>query len=138
MPAFTQAALKAELADAVYAGKDDAQIAAALNDPAFSKAAAVDRGYLAMADVLGAVDWTEFGGVNLDATKRLTFQVLTNCDRLKITATTKAAFAAIFPNGGPSRTALLALVQKAGTRAEFLFGDGVVITPSQVSDARRA
>lgn len=135
--AFTLAALKTEIADVAYNGMTDAQVADAMNNPAFSKAGAVDRAYIPMVDVLGAVDWTEFAGASLDATKRMTFQVLTNAGSLKVTPTTKAAFGAIFP-AGATRTALQALAQKTGARAEVLFGDGFVVTPSHVADARRS
>ena len=54
---------------------------------------------------------------------------------LPLTATVKAELGAIFPNGSTTRTNLLALLKRPGSRAEEL-GLGFV-TASNVADARR-
>ncbi len=112
--------------------KDDQVIADLMND--LANGDLIWRLSIPMADVYGVVDWEEFFG--LPANIRQAFQLISstvflNTDSVEI----QDAFSAIFPGGGPTRPALIALAHVQGSRAEVLFGEGSAATAGLVGAA---
>ncbi len=150
MADFTLAALKAEIdSDPTVIGlkkidgitwKGDQVIADLLNDPA--NGASVFRKNVPMDDVFAEIDWVEdwlnlTGQRNTVLDKQLAFRLITSTDVLDADSIRiRDAFATIFAGTpGGTLTRLNALVSKAGSRAEVLWGDGQDI---QAGDVGRA
>lgn len=139
--AFTLQALKNELTNdplAVgYAGLNDSEAAAAMNDTA--RARPVERELIASNEVIDAVDGTEWS--NLASDDLLGLQILTAREDLKIRGSNvRAILLSIFSPAGQfsaTRSNLAVLQTRPGSRSEELFGEGFQVTPSQVADARR-
>lgn len=112
--------------------KADDVIADLMNDPSVYSAQ-VWRTSVPMSDIYGAVDWSELSG---DTGAKLMFMTITQTDVLDAdSANIRDAFADIFPSGSTSLSNLQNLVQKQGSRAEELWGDGTEISVGQVAEA---
>lgn len=114
------------------AWKGDDVIAALINDPA--NGAALTRRTVTPQELVAAIDLAEFEA--LAATRRDYLRVLLAAGDVidANEAPVFAALVAIFPPG-PTRTALLAKVNRQGSRAEILWGEGAVIAVNQVAAA---
>jgi hypothetical protein len=135
------AALRAELQNDPLAlgygplrtAADDAGLAAKLN--AVSTANQVPRGYVLAADVYEAIVPAEWAALAAQEKQRV--QTLLSMGSVNASgANTAASFAAAFAAGTATRAALQALQNRAGSRAEVLFGAGVVVTPADCGAAR--
>lgn len=94
------------------------------------------RGVLPAYAVLDVMDEAEYTGLTADK-KKLCDLLLSVGQVNTDSATTRARFASIFP-AGPTRTALLALAQRVGSRAEELFGQGTVVSADDIALALRS
>lgn len=116
--------------------KADDVIADLLNDPSVYSAT-VWRTSVPMSDIFGAIDWSDLAGVSTG--EKLMFMTITQTDVLDADSPNiRDAFADIFPSGSTSLSNLQSLVQKQGSRAEELWGDGTEITAGDVGRAANA
>ena len=96
----------------------------------------VTREFITAPELQGALDATEFTAFNAAFMSRWQAILMTTMSSLPInTGNLKAQLLAMFPNAvgtSASRTSLIALQTKQGTRAEVLFGDGTVISTDDV------
>lgn len=113
----------------------DQAVADFINDPAYG--ATIWRTNIPMSDVYAEVDWSEV--IALGEAERQVFRQITSTAELDADSQNiRDAIGAIFGAGTTTRANLLALVQKSGSRAEELWGDGVVIQASDVGRAANA
>lgn len=140
----TLAALRAELqtdqAALGYAGllngeiTDWAALAAVINQP--RPGIVVQRGVVPGYMVMGAVRGTDFDALNAGGKEYLRALLapgLVDLDAIEV----RAALAVLFPGGSSTRTNLLALVDRPGSRAELLWGRGTVVTVDELARAWR-
>lgn len=113
-----------------YSGLTDEQIASSLNAPNRT----ADRDTLTGGMVMASIVRSEFAA--LAANDKQYIQLLASCGELPITAQLKTEFGAVFGAGTTTRANLVALLKRAGSRAEEL-GLGYV-TPSDVANAKRS
>lgn len=120
--------------------KGDQVIADLINDSALG--ADVFRKNVPMDDIFAEIDWVVdwlglTGQRNTVLDKQLAFRLITSTDVLDAnSAYIRAAFAGIFAGtSGGTLERLNALTQKAGSRAEVLWGDGQQVSVSQVGHA---
>lgn len=125
------AALKTEIQLPAYAGKSDVEITDMLSVVMPAKA---NREALSAGDLVASIVRSEYAA--LTAGDKQYVQLIAMAQTMPLTATLKTELGAVFPSGSTTRTNLLALLKRPGTRAEEL-GLGVV-TPSDVANARRA
>ena len=128
--------LKSELAtDPVamgYSGKTTDQIVTLINDPTKRT---IDRTIVPAYEVINATVPAEWAALTADEKTR--YSTLTGAGALDVTnANVRAAFAAMFGAGTTTRTALVALQTRTGSRADEL-GLGPV-TRQDVIDAQAA
>lgn len=121
-----------------YAAADDVQAANLLNT--YSESRKLNRRGIPVAEIVQQIELTEFEA--LTAARRQWLELALSGDTLDVdTAAGNTAardgILVLFPGGSGTRTRLIALLDRGSTRAEFLFGAGVAVTPSQVADARR-
>ena len=135
-------ALKAEITTdpaglgyaALWVAGSDWQVAELLN--AVRQSIDIWRGLIPSHEVIDVIVWTEWTG--LSAANKQLLQTLTGPDRVNTSsANTRAAFSQMFAAGTATRTALLAVATRKGSRAEQLWGPGVVVTHDDVALARR-
>lgn len=108
-------------------------VAARMNEVGAS-AETLTPAYTETIDVLAALVGTEV--LALTQANRDMLAILTSTTRLKTgSSTLRAAIAAIFGAGTTSRANLVALTTKSCSRAAALWGEGVVVTSSQVGEA---
>lgn len=111
-------------------------IADLLNDPA--KGGTMARGPVPSYQIASLVDPADFAAIALATSREwLTFvlaagQVDTSAPIIR------QQFAALFPAGSATRTALVAFADRACSRAEKLSGIGVTITAARVAEALAA
>lgn len=123
--------LVATLAPLVTAG-NDAGVAAALN----AINTAVDRTTVASHLVFECIVPAEWAA--LTAAEKQRIQTILGMGEINLKGTnTRASLAAAFGAGTATRTALLALQSRPGSRAEQVWGAGTIISPSDVSLALR-
>ncbi len=132
------AALKTELTiDPLaigYSGMTDQEAAAALND--LANGATVDVQSISTSDLQSAVDITEWDA--LTTNELLQWQTMMIVEGgLPINSITKAQVQGLWPVASATRTNIVALQTKAGTRSEVLFGADTVVTLFDVHLARR-
>lgn len=142
MPTLTE--LKSELdsdpqglgyAAAGWPDGDAQSVADIINDPAHG--ATIWRTNIPMSDVYAETDWSEV--IALGGTERQVFRQITSTAELDADSQNiRDAIGAIFGAGTNTRANLLSLVQKSGSRAEELWGDGVTISASEVGRAANA
>ena len=128
-------ALKSELtADPLgrgYSGMSDEAAAESLN----TRDREQDRDAISGGDVAACVTLADFTASGITNVQRQWLQLLSSASSLTATAHLKASLRALFPQGSDTRSNLVALLKRTGSRAEEL-GLGNV-TPSHVADARR-
>ena len=95
----------------------------------------IDRGVIPSYEVINATapaEWTA-----LSAAEKQRYQTLTGAGQTDSgNANVRAAFNTMFPQGSSTRTSLIGLLTRKGSRAEFLFGQAV--TSNDVAQARKA
>jgi hypothetical protein len=113
------------------AWKGDQVIADLLNDPA--NGAQIRREAVPMHEIYAEVVWADF--ILLSDAKRQAFALITSTGFLDASSQNMIdAFTEIF-GAGTTLTALNALTNKQGSRAEVLWGDGTTIAVGQVGRA---
>ncbi len=135
-------ALKSELqtdpttlgyAAAIASGSDNI-LANLLN--AVSQSININRTTVPNSEIFNAIDATDYAG--LAAAKKTDLQLVLTPDVITITnANVRTILASIFGAGSATRTALLALQTRKGSRAEQLFGSGVFVTADDIAIALR-
>ena len=113
--------------------KGDQEIADLINDPA--NGAVITRKLIQSVELKASFDLAEF--VALNQGQRDYLQCLISGDGL-IDANEPAVFGALtgmFAGGSTTRTALLAKIQRQGSRAEVMWGEGKKITAGNVGFA---
>lgn len=136
MATFTLAGLQSERtndpAALGYAGKTDAQVAALINT---ATATSVFRNDIKTAEIVGTIVAADF--VSLSAVQIAKLQLmLTNGVFDATVSNTRTIFLGIFTGMTNTITALTALAQRPGTRAEVLWGTGTIVTERQCGQAR--
>lgn len=127
-------ALKAELVNDPltrgYAGMSDEAAAVSLNTPNRTP----DRLSITGGMIAASMVRTELAA--LTAADQNYVRALLPCDQIPLTATIKTELSNIFGAGTTTRTNLLAMIKRTGSRAEEL-NLGEPVTPSHIADARR-
>lgn len=130
------AALKTELALPAYAAAlaagNHVTVAALLNEvkPAIS----IQRDFIPAHDVFEAISQAEYTALTAIQLQRLHGILSMGPVNVK-GPNTKATFQSIFGAGGATRTALTALINRPGSRAEELFGVNTKVTPADIAQA---
>ena len=97
----------------------------------------IDRGVIPSYEIVNATapaEWTA-----LSASEKQRYQTLTGAGQVDSgNINVRAAFQAMFAAGTATRTALVALVTRKGSRAEQVFGPGVVVDFMSIAEARRS
>lgn len=102
-----------------------------------SQAIDIDRDLVPAHEVFEAIVPGEWA--SLSAAEKQRLQTMLGCGLVNARgANTRAAFQAMFANGTTSRVNLIALQKRKGSRAEQLWGAGVVVTAADVAKARDA
>ena len=135
-------ALKSELqtdptslgyAAAIASGSDNI-LANLIN--AVSQSININRATVTNVEVFNAIDATDYAG--LTSAKKSDLQLVLTPDTVTVNnANVRTILASIFGAGSATRTALLALQTRKGSRAEQLFGAGVFVTESDIAIALR-
>lgn len=116
-----------------YAGKNNVAVAAILNTVGAS-GEKVNAGIVPAQVLLNAID-----GVELDALttgKKMTLQIYFSSGSVDSgNANVRAGLASVFAAGTASRTNLIAIVDRSGSRGEVLFGIGAIVQPWEVGRA---
>lgn len=90
----------------------------------------VFRGVIPSHEIVDATDPGEWGA--LSAAERTRYQTITGAGQVNTaSANVRSAFLAMFAVGTTTRAALTALATRPGSRAEQLFGVGVVVTAEE-------
>jgi hypothetical protein len=117
---------------------NDVALADLLNEKRAGVAYKIDRETVKAYEIFESVDKDElFALSNANNTK---FQLILGMQDINLKgANTRASLGAIFGTGNAplSRTAIISLQKRNGSRAEVLFGDGTSITISDISFALR-
>ena len=96
----------------------------------------ITRDILKAYEIFDAVDPTDYSG--LTAAKKTDLQLILGMGEVDVlNANTRSLLAGIFGAGSATRTALLALQNRKGSRAEQLFGRGVFVTAADIAIALR-
>lgn len=96
----------------------------------------IDRTFVNAYEVFEAIVPAEWIALSADEKQRI--QLVLNMGQVYTRGTnTKAVLQAAFPAGSTTRTNLLALLKRSGSRAEELFGEGVSVTWDDIARARR-
>lgn len=139
------AQLKSELATdpqalgyaAAFAAGDHGTPASLINLVRAGAAYQVDRELIPAHMLFASVDATEFAALTtLQLTQLSAILASGQIDLSK--ANIRTMLSAIFPSGGPTRTALIALAKRQGSRAEVLFGPGTTLSNQHISQAWRS
>lgn len=142
--AITSAALKTELQTdpaalgyaALIAAGADQGCADALNLLRAGASFSVQLPTITSLDVQSCLDPTEFAALSATALSQL--NVMLSGGTVNVAAANvRTILGAIFPGGGPTRTAIIAIVKRQGSRAEVLGGAGTIITHQDVAKALR-
>jgi len=114
--------------------KGDQVIADLINDPA--NGATIRRRSVEPVEIKQTVDQSDFNGLSPDEVNYLTWIVT---GETPIDVRPDVIFnglTLIFGQNTATRAAMIALLQKAGSRAEVLWGANTVVNPSQVGHAQ--
>lgn len=115
-----------------YAGKTDGQIRVLLNTVT---ATDVFRNDIAAKEIVNAIVAADFASLNVTQLSKL--QLMLIGGTLDATnSNTRTIFLGIFSGMTATITALTAVAQRKGTRAEVLWGSGTVVTNDQIAGAR--
>ena len=137
------AALRSEVANDPLAigyapfrnGINDSKVADLLNTVRAGAGFRVDRPNVPASEVFEAIAPLEMAAVVSADLQRL--QLLLHMGEVNLAGVnTRAILAACFPVGSVTRTNLIALQKRQGSRAEALFGFGVVVTSGDIASAR--
>ena len=115
------------------AWKSDTAVAELLNDR--SKGDTIRRSTLSSQEFAAAIDLTEYEALT-DARRAYLSLLLLSSDR--VDASEPAVFSAvtsIFGAGSATRASLLGRIQRPGSRAEVLWGEGAKVRPGDVGRA---
>ena len=145
MATMTKAALKAELQNdpqtlgyaALVAANDDVALAHLLNDK--TKGGSVNRVTVTAAELQSCVVAAEYASLTADQKSLWQCILLAAADggvRMS-NANIRAQALAVWAGGTTTRTNLGAMQDRAGSRAEALWGEGASVSHSSVSDALR-
>lgn len=116
-----------------YAGKSDYDRAVILNTVGAS-AETVIRAFTNTAEIVAAIDPTEFAALTAANKLFLTDVVLAAPTVKSGDSNLRTAIAAIFV-AGTTRTRLIAAASKSASRAEVLFGEGITVSDTDVAKA---
>lgn len=122
-------ALKTELSEARYRNMSDEQVADSLN----VSDRPVNADSLQSGMLVASIVRAEFSA--LSPADKDYVRLIAMAETMPITATLKTELGSIFPANSQTRTNLVSLLKRTGSRAEEL-GLGIV-TPSHVADAKR-
>jgi hypothetical protein len=96
----------------------------------------VFRGVISSYEIINATDPAEWAA--LTAAEKQRYQMLTGAGQVDVSnANVRGAFAAMFGAGTVTRTALVALASRPGSRAEELWGAGTAPTAADLARALR-
>ncbi len=113
-------------------GGDEAAKAALLNQ--VRAQISISRGIVPAREVVEATVAAEWA--SLSAAEKQRYQTITGAGEVNTEAANiQAAFLAMFAGGTATRTALIALATRSGSRAEQLFGVGVVVSHQDIAAA---
>lgn len=114
--------------------KGDGEIAALLNNPALG--AVIRRSKVQPAEIRAQIDAVEFIALTAGQ-QRWLMLALAGSDPVDTTAGSKVrdGLLACFGALTATRAALLAVVERPGSRAEVLWGEGTLVTPGDVGQA---
>jgi hypothetical protein len=97
----------------------------------------IDRGVIPSYEIVNATAHAEWAV--LSSAEKQRYQTLTGAGSVDASnANVRAAFSAMFAAGTATRTALVAMLTRKGSRAEQLWGAGAFIGPMAVAEAKRS
>lgn len=119
----------------LYANGQDQDLADLMNVVRAGGDYQIDNEPVTKEDVVKAVTSQDFAAMSaLDFTKLLVLFLMGEIDLAN--AATQTLLASVFPANGGTRTNLIALAKRQGTRGEKLFGGGVRLSASDIAQAR--
>lgn len=119
-------------------GSRDQSIADVLNLPRAGAPYVQKRDSIPAREFFEAINATEFSALTTVQLMRLSLIMQTYQGTLNPSGSNlRGILADIFPPGGQTRAALVAMVDRQGSRAEVLFGPGTVIRHEDVAKALR-
>lgn len=108
-------------------------VAARMNELNTVPADTLFRPYVSLEDMLAEIVFSEYSAWT--AAQKTNIEQLLRGARVKTgSANMRMTLGAVIPVGS-SRTAMVALASRQAARAEILWGDGIVVTDTQVADA---
>lgn len=121
--------------NAMYANGQDQDVADALNVIREGGDYQINSEPVSKEAVVKAITGADFATMTaLDFTKLLVLFLMGEIDLAN--NATQTLLASVFPAGGGTRTNLIVLSKRQGTRGEVLFGNGVRISASEVAETR--
>lgn len=121
--------------NALYANGQDQDVADALNVIHAGGDYQINNEPVSKEQVVKAITGADFAAMNaLDFTKLMVLFLMGEIDLSN--AATQTLLASVFPPGGGTRTNLVQLAKRQGTRGEVLFGNGVRVSASEVAETR--
>lgn len=142
--AVTLAALKTEIARNPYAGKTDAEKAALLNDRNGTESASIPINLVTKGDFLLAIAplTLQLATKSADVQAkwdRVISLITGSPDSIRVNSPTVQSLLALAVTDGLTTSEYVAQISnRVGSRAELLWGDGIVVTEQQVGDARNS
>lgn len=119
----------------LVAAANDAGVAAVLNLVRTGAPYLIFRGVISAYEIVNNTDPTEWAA--LTAQEKQRYQTIVGAGQVDVSnANIRNAFASMFAAGTATRTALSAMGQRQGSRAEVLFGVGTAVTSTDVGGAR--
>lgn len=113
--------------------KEDQAVADLLNDPA--NGAQITRKLVTPAELTASLDLTEFEALSA-ARRQYLAMLVTGVEVIDANEpAVLSALTSMFVQGSATRTALLAKIQRQGSRAEVLWGEGEVVLAGDVGRA---
>lgn len=120
----------------LYANGQDQDLADVLNVVRVGGAFQINNEPVSKEAVVKAITGADFAAMtSLDFTKLLVLFLMGEIDLAN--NATQMLLASVFPASGGTRTNLIALSKRQGTRGEVLFGNGVRISASDIAIARQ-
>lgn len=129
------ATLKTEIQKPVYDGLSDFQTQQVLNDPGGPGSGDVEVSFISREDAQAAVVGVEF--VSLSAAQQRLWQSIMNLSVVPVkNAIVRGQVMEVWAVNSRTRTNLVKLQTRTGSRAEVLFGDGTFVTRTYIRKAR--